>query len=299
MRRFFFLFIDGLGMGPDSSVLIEQMLGFPRDPRSGSCGPWTVHPVDACLGVPGLPQSATGQTTLLSGINAARLLGHHHNAFPPRRLIDLLGRYNLFHELQKAGVPCAGGNLYSRKRSREKRRKSVTTHALLRAGVPLLFDDRYEEHAAVCHDLRNRSIRETTPALPEISPATAAHRLLRLTKTHPFVFFEYFLTDRHGHKQDSGALSRSIADLGILCRELRESFISDQHALLIVSDHGNCEDLSRKTHTLNPVPLILGGGPDWLRRSAQRVQTIQGVPRLCLDYFTRTVNTTVSPSYPK
>ena len=33
----------------------------------------------------------------------------------------------------------------------------------------------------------------------------------------------------------------------------------NNHTLVVTSDHGNVEDLSVKTHTYNPVPLIVSG----------------------------------------
>ncbi len=45
-----------------------------------------VREVDATLGVDGLPQSGTGQTTLFTGVNAAQALGRHVPAFPGPRL---------------------------------------------------------------------------------------------------------------------------------------------------------------------------------------------------------------------
>ena len=46
----------------------------------------TVIPTDACLGVDGRPQSASGQTTILTGVNVPATLGYTTSrAFPMRR----------------------------------------------------------------------------------------------------------------------------------------------------------------------------------------------------------------------
>src|SRR5512140_1367044 len=42
----------------------------------------SVRPLKATLGVPGLPQSGTGQTTLLTGINASAQIGKHFGPYP-------------------------------------------------------------------------------------------------------------------------------------------------------------------------------------------------------------------------
>src|SRR5207249_8232782 len=60
-------------------------------------------PLDATLGVPGLPQSATGQATILTGVNAPRRVGRHVSAIPNRRVRELLEEDNLFRVLGRAG----------------------------------------------------------------------------------------------------------------------------------------------------------------------------------------------------
>ncbi len=59
--------------------------------------------VDACLDMPGLPQSATGQTTLLPGINASQVLGRHLSGLPTETLVRILREHSLFKQLREAG----------------------------------------------------------------------------------------------------------------------------------------------------------------------------------------------------
>ena len=69
------LFVDGVGMGepdPDKNPLFRARLrrlrlgrGLPAPDPAG-----LLVTTDACMGVPGLPQSATGQTSILAGVNA-------------------------------------------------------------------------------------------------------------------------------------------------------------------------------------------------------------------------------------
>jgi len=75
-----FLFVDGLGLGGALEDLFPFLLAL------------APTPLDATLGVEGLPQSGTGQTALLTGENAARLLGHHQGPFPSPRLRPLLAQ---------------------------------------------------------------------------------------------------------------------------------------------------------------------------------------------------------------
>jgi 2,3-bisphosphoglycerate-independent phosphoglycerate mutase len=80
------LFVDGLGLGrpdPETNPLVRARLGRLRlvhgAPASDPAA--TLVSTDACLGVPGLPQSATGQTSILAGLNAPAAVGRHINGY--------------------------------------------------------------------------------------------------------------------------------------------------------------------------------------------------------------------------
>ena len=89
-----FLFIDGVGLAPPgknnpfsvvatpclSSLLDGKTLTLDAADRTYDRS--SLLSLDATLGVKGLPQSATGQATLFTGVNAARLLGFHLRGFP-------------------------------------------------------------------------------------------------------------------------------------------------------------------------------------------------------------------------
>src|SRR5579872_5700736 len=103
------VFVDGVGIGPrDTSrnplarrpTLLSHFddgTGEPL-PRGG-----VMTPIDPRLDVPGRPQSATGHTALLTGINAAALLGKHLLGYPNQPLRDLLARESIFHRLRDQG----------------------------------------------------------------------------------------------------------------------------------------------------------------------------------------------------
>ena len=88
-----FLFFDGIGVGRDDPAenpfaaigarRLGALAGRP-DPEA------SFGTLDATLGVPGLPQSATGQTTLLTGVNAAAHAGRHMVGIPGPTLRPLL-----------------------------------------------------------------------------------------------------------------------------------------------------------------------------------------------------------------
>lgn len=78
-------------------------------------------------------------------------------------------------------------------------------------------------------------------------------------------------------------LERFDAFLGGILEELD----SEKSLLIITSDHGNVEDLSTKTHTRNPVPVILIGlGKDEI---ADKIQNISHVTPAIMEFVIREV----------
>jgi phosphopentomutase len=72
-------------------------------------------------------------------------------------------------------------------------------------------------------------------------------------------FFEYFLTDKVGHRRIEMSPSTLLADLDSFLDGLLGALKPSEETLLITSDHGNFEDTSHTQHTRNPVPLIVYG----------------------------------------
>ena len=58
-----------------------------------------IFPVDACLGVEGLPQSGTGQTSIFTGINAPKFIGKHFGPYPYSTLLPEIEEKNIFKSL--------------------------------------------------------------------------------------------------------------------------------------------------------------------------------------------------------
>jgi 2,3-bisphosphoglycerate-independent phosphoglycerate mutase len=64
------------------------------------------------MGIPGLPQSATGQTTIYTGINAPKKLGKHLTGIPNRELRELLRKFSIFVILKNEGFKCKFMNAF-------------------------------------------------------------------------------------------------------------------------------------------------------------------------------------------
>jgi 2,3-bisphosphoglycerate-independent phosphoglycerate mutase len=103
-------FIDGLGIGTrgsenplDGLDNAEPLALFQGEPLKAILDGIVVA-TDACLGVPGRPQSASGQTTILTGLNAPALLGYHKQGFPNKALLEIIREHSVFLQLARAGL---------------------------------------------------------------------------------------------------------------------------------------------------------------------------------------------------
>jgi len=88
------VFVDGWGLGANDpttnpflhapSRTLRALFGMvPTNSNGRLVGAHAILvPTDATLGVPGLPQSGTGQTTIFTGINAPAAIGEHLGPYP-------------------------------------------------------------------------------------------------------------------------------------------------------------------------------------------------------------------------
>lgn len=245
-----------------------------------------VKPTDATLGVAGIPQSATGQTALFTGINAPRLAGRHINGFPTKFLREILHRNNLFKAINQSGKRAVFANTFTKEYfeavERGKWRHSVTTTAALAGDCRLLMLQDLLDGQAVFQDITNEILRERGYNVPLLEPEAAADNLINQAARNDFTLFEYFQTDHCGHAQNQDLaltlLNRLDRFLGVIAKRLAEFNLT----LLITSDHGNIENLAIKTHTFNHVPTIAIGEAA-LRFS--KVNSILDVYPVVIDYI--------------
>lgn len=254
--------------GPDRVVLVlVDGMGMPPEPLCesvyGDC-PSLLEllenhcvPLDACLGVPGIPQSATGHTTILTGINAPAAVGCHVHGFPGPLLRPLVEHQNLFGKLLSRGVSCAFADAYVQCPAGQipQYMRSATTVAALSAFGRGRGLEEMLAGMAVYHDpTREWLARRMERPPPRISEEAAAAHLAGIVRAHRFTLYEFFLTDLLGHRgtpQEQSAVLRSLDRfIGALMRALNPS----SELLLLVSDHGNIEEPGTRQHTRNPVP---------------------------------------------
>lgn len=260
-------FIDGLGLGaPDEqnplhlTKDIEPLNNFRREPGKIILDGMLV-PTDPRLGVEGRPQSASGQTTILTGINAPAMLGYHKQGFPNEKLREIISKHSLFRQLRERKIEeLVFANAYTPQFFTEKQRwKSATTCAVEAAGLQFRRLPDLLGRLAIFHDFTNRSLREKGFDAPLFSPREAGEILAHLSREYRFTLYEHFLTDKIGHDQD---MERARLHLPLLAEFIRETLLRidpETTTFILTSDHGNIEDLSVRNHTLNDVPTIVWG----------------------------------------
>lgn len=286
-------FVDGLGLGerdPGKNPFAKYPSRFfdfflneplPELPYGGRVIPTTVD-----MGIPGLPQSATGQTALFCGLPAAQITGHHISGFPTPTLRRLLKDYSLFRKLRTAGKCGTFANALSQEYFDQRgERISATTRALIAGGFPWRSFDDLRHGRAVSHDLTNEFLRRMKAEVPLRTATESAEILADIVVQNDFTLFEFILTDLVGHSQDMAAAENVIQLLNTLLSVTLTKVDLRTTTIILTSDHGNLEDLSVKTHTLHPVPtLVWGAGLPNVLAQVKAIDDIAGaILQICVD----------------
>lgn len=296
--KVFLLFLDGVGIGPASPdrnpffvaklPVLRSLLGeIPHLRRRRlATDHATLHPVDANLRVPGLPQSGTGQTAIFTGVNGARAFGRHFGPYPPTSLRPMIAERSLFRRVRDAGKRAVLANAFPQRffdyTASGTRRLNVPTMASLAADIPLKTADDLASDRAISADfIRDRWKEMGHGNVEPVTPETAGRHGAKIIAEHDLTVFDYWITDHVGHAQDMTKAVTVLERLDAFLGGLLDSLDLDSTLVLAISDHGNIEDLSTKMHTRNPVPcLALGRGH---RTCAERIRNLTHVAPCVLD----------------
>jgi len=266
-----FVFIDGIGIGlnvphnPCASPGMKIFNNFLNEsrytplPQRGD-----VIRIDANLDIAGIPQSATGQTTIFTGCNAAAYLGYHRSGFPNEKLRDLIAHEALFIKLKQASLKPVFINAYRSiffELGPEKLLPylSVTSIQNWKAGCKFYSIQDVIYGKSIYHDFTNQELIVKGIDVPVVSPEKAAAIASAFLNSHDFVLYEYFKTDKTGHSRNYAEAVQLIHQLETFLLSLLNMVDLSKHTIIVTSDHGNIEDLSVKTHTRNPVPFMVWG----------------------------------------
>src|SRR5690606_9927816 len=150
--RALFIFVDGVGLGPSDPeinpfasarlLVLTELLGR-RRPLASTAPLHTpaasLVGLDARLGVPGQPQSGTGQAALLTGLNAPKIFGRHYGPWTPTVLRAAVAERSILARAVRAGRRVAFANAYPEEvlEPVQGRGRSARFRTPLRAGPPL------------------------------------------------------------------------------------------------------------------------------------------------------------------
>ncbi len=242
---------------------------------------------DPRLGIEGRPQSASGQTTILTGINAPALLGYHKQGFPNAAMREIIAEHSIFLQLKQAGIgPVTFANAYTARFFNERPRwVSATTAAVEAADLKFRDVDDLKNDRAVYQDFTNQFIIERGEQIEPRTPGRAAEVLARIVAESRFTLYEYFITDKIGHKQDLEAARTVLQSLAAFIRALLNCIDLANTSVILTSDHGNIEDLSSRNHTLNDVPTIVWGANR--ERIASRIRNLADITPAIVESLTK------------
>ena len=203
------LFVDGVGFGKKDPAVnpffcarlpqIQRLCGgeiFHKRHRRFSSKDATLIPVDAALGMPGLPQSGTGQTAIFTGSNGAKIFGRHFGPYPPSVLRPIIQSKNIFKRVKELGKSAVYANAFPKEFfqyvSSGTRRLTVSTLSCIMSGIPLLTVQDLTDNNGISPDF----LRAHWPELghPEIRPITAFEaggHYYRISMCHTLTVFEY------------------------------------------------------------------------------------------------------------
>ncbi len=283
------IFIDGIGIGDKNSdnplyltksiYLSHFKTEFKKRKKIIENG--IIYSLDASLGIDGIPQSATGQTSAFTGRNAAKILGHHLFGFPSKTLRSLLIKNNLLLKFKQRGLKVKFINAYTNfsdelsqgllqinqdgtistknnKLNIEKYLHKISVTTIIALSIKQRFYGLLDlkDKKTVYHDFTNRYLIERNIDIKEFSPETAAKIILNNSKKYDVILYEYFLTDKIGHKQSLSQAIKIVEEFNLLLDNIVKSLDLNETNVIIFSDHGNFEDLSTKKHTNNDIPFI-------------------------------------------
>ncbi|MBI4772330.1 MAG: hypothetical protein HY784_18375 [Chloroflexi bacterium] len=275
-----FLFVDGVGLGPDdpasnpfavarlpplASLTGGRALlaGLPRLEGERA----TFIPTGAALGVPGLPQSASGQAAILTGRNVPAEIGRHYGPKPDAHIAEIIERSSVFKRLVEAGRTAALLNAYPERyfaAIRSGRRSySAIPLAVTAAGLPLFTAADLLAGRALSADFTGEGWRSALgyASAPVYTLPGAGARMAELARQRDFSFFEHWPTDYAGHRGTLAEATTLLERFDAVLGGLLAAWHDRDGLIVITSDHGNIEQIGDRRHTANQVPTLVIGAP--------------------------------------
>lgn len=276
------LFLDGIGLGDDNPDINPfAAANMPTLTTLTNGKRWlreTGHqesaraifiPTNPRLGIPGRPQSGTGQAAILTGRNIPKLIGRHYGPKPNAEIREMLAEDNFFKQVVAQGKTAALLEAYPpgwhRGINSGKRLRASFQLAPHEAGLPIFGETEIYDGTAFSGDWTGKGWRKQLgyADTPVYTPYEAGQKLVQVSRQYDFAFHSNWFTDIIGHK---GPFEQGVAVLelfdGVMAGVI-DTWEDDEGLIIVTSDHGNMEDLSHGKHTENDIPtLIIGQGKE-------------------------------------
>jgi len=248
-----------------------------------------LFPCDTRLGVEGLPQSGTGQVSIFCGVNAAKFVGKHFGPFPYSTTIPIIAEQNIFKYYKDLNLKAYFANAYPKSFfdyiDSGKSRLNVTALCCKFANIKLNTSDDIENGNAITAEITNeRWNKKLNSKLKILKPETAARRLLKIAANNDFTLHEFYLTDHLGHGRIKDEFDNIYKNLDLFLFTILNEMDKEKLTLVLCSDHGNLEDLSVKTHTMNPaITITAGKNADKL---AENIKDLTDIKQSIIKFYT-------------
>lgn len=308
MRRIMFFFLDGVGLGKNdvernpfataNLPTLHRLTGGQRlldSAQRHDSGEATFIPTDAQMGVAGLPQSASGQATILTGRNIPAAIGQHYGPKPNADIRAIIKADNLFMRLRAADKPVALANAYPPsyfEATQSGRRLHGTIPMAVTAANVELFDiSELRAGRAFSADWTGDGWRTQLKIdnVPLYTPTEAGQQLARVAQNYALLFFDHWPTDIIGHR---GTLAEAITLLerfDSVLDGLLSQWDTDKGLVVITSDHGNIEYIGNRRHTDNRVPTLVIGSQRHV--IAEGLTTLADIAAGVLQFLTNSAKT--------
>jgi len=272
------IFVDGIGLGSDdpgnnpfaaaNTPTLHALAGGNKwinsTPRTDSARA-TFIPTDTRFGVPGRPQSASGQAVILTGRNVPAEIGEHYGPKPNPAIRAILAQDNLFKSLTTRGKSAALLDAYPpgffEGIDSGKRLRSSIQEAAFQGNVPIRTADDLLAGNALSADWTGEGWKEFfgPPDLKVFTPVEAGIKMTSMARQYDFSLFSTWVTDEIGHR---GPFERGVSYLELfdgVMQGVLQTWNDEDGLVIITSDHGNMEDLSIRHHTENDIPTVVIG----------------------------------------
>src|ERR671924_51076 len=209
-----FIFLDGIGLGennPETNPFARAKMPNLNELLDGrsllrDAAPFhgeraSLLAIDPAVGVSGLPQSATGQAVLMTGINIPAELGYHYGPKPNPAVAAYLKEATLFSRFVKEGRKAALLNAYPPRYfdgiDSGKRLYSSIPLSVINAGLPLFRYDDLFAGRALSADFTGSGWRTMLGFrdAPVMDGGSAGRKLASLAREYDFSLFEYWASD--------------------------------------------------------------------------------------------------------